>query len=281
MARIDSLNILLDPSGKALLAEIYKDVIANVEKTALSMIVKNRNLSGDPSSGTVEAKRFANATSKAYGTARTAGKGEAVKVKPVTIKIDQDKEIVEELEEKDIKLLGVEGLLRMRADNHKKTMVRELDKAFFEKAKTGGTVKTVTGTKAGAKVENLILQLETVKNDYVDGVDRDMIHIFLDPTTYSTLRDEIDTEVNNANIDTSIASFGRWHGVWVYSNIRMPADTSMIGMIDGAVAQPVMFNEYAAEKINLTNAVAVELFYSFGTEVITPDLCFYVASAGV
>ena len=33
MARIESLNILLDPTGKAFLAELYGKVIANVQKT--------------------------------------------------------------------------------------------------------------------------------------------------------------------------------------------------------------------------------------------------------
>ena len=69
MARIASLNILLDPTGKDYLAELYGKVIENVNKQLISARMKNTDLSGNPESGTVEAKRFQNAASKAYGTA--------------------------------------------------------------------------------------------------------------------------------------------------------------------------------------------------------------------
>ena len=116
--RITSLNMLLDPTGKMLLAEEYGKVIENVQKNTISGKMKNTELSGDPSAGTVEAKRFANATSKNYGTARGAAKGDGVKGKPVTIPINVDKEIVEEVEQKDVSLLGVEGLIAKRTANH-------------------------------------------------------------------------------------------------------------------------------------------------------------------
>ena len=52
------------------LAEEYGKVIENVQKLTISGAMKNTELSGDPHAGTVEAKRFANATPKNYGTAR-------------------------------------------------------------------------------------------------------------------------------------------------------------------------------------------------------------------
>ena len=60
--RIQSLNMLLDPTGKMFLAEEYGKVIENVQKLTISGAMKNTELSGDPHAGTVEAKRFANAT---------------------------------------------------------------------------------------------------------------------------------------------------------------------------------------------------------------------------
>lgn len=108
MPRITSLNMLLENEGKDYLAELYGRVIQNLQKALVSSGMKNAELSGNPEAGSMEAKRFANATSKDYGTARAAGKGDAVKAKPVTVALDKDKEIVEELEEKDIKLYGVE-----------------------------------------------------------------------------------------------------------------------------------------------------------------------------
>ena len=54
----------------------------------------------------------------------------------------------------------------------------------------------------------------------------------------------------------------------------MPTDVDVIVMVDGAIAQPVMSTPYDAEKINLANAYGVELFYSYGTKSVMPDLIF-------
>ena len=127
--RITSLSVLLDQEpegqGKMLLKEAYDGVIANFQKNAISTKIKNTDLSGDPSSGTVEAKRFANASSQEYGTARTAGKGKNVKGKTVTVPINVDREFVEEVEEKDVRLLGVDGLVAKRSANHAQRLTAE------------------------------------------------------------------------------------------------------------------------------------------------------------
>ena len=94
MARIASLAILASTTGNDYLAEKYGDVIKNIAKNTISGRIKNQNLSGDPSTGTVEAKRFSNTTSKAYGTARSGGAGEKLKAKPVVIAIDTDKRVL-------------------------------------------------------------------------------------------------------------------------------------------------------------------------------------------
>ena len=92
--RIDSLNVLLDGSsaGKMLLKEAYDGVIENVQKGTVSSKIKNTDLSGDPTSGTVEAKRFVNSSSQPYETARTAAKGTAVKGSTVTVAIEPDED---------------------------------------------------------------------------------------------------------------------------------------------------------------------------------------------
>ena len=186
--RITSLNTLLDTTGKMFLAEEYGKVIENVQKLTISGKMKNTELSGDPHAGTVEAKRFANATPKDYGTARTAAKGDGVKGKSVTIPIDQDKEIVEEVEQKDVSLLGVEGLIAKRTANHALRMAAELDTKFFEVAGTDATEVDLTGITAIEEIaEKMIQQCETTKNDYVDGVPRAMMHMVLDPDYYGKL----------------------------------------------------------------------------------------------
>lgn len=276
--RIESLNVLLDgsDSGKMLLKEAYDGVIANVQKNTVSSRIKNTDLSGDPDSGTVEAKRFANASSQDYGTARTAGKGNAVKGKTVTIAIDQNKEFIEEIEEKDIRLLGVDGLIAKRSANHANRMAAELDQQFFSVGKTEGTQfkPAAAVTDIQAIVEAAILQMEKLKNNYIDGLDRDMLSITFDPDTYSAMRMYLDTVVNT-NVDTTSEEFVSYHGVKCFSSNRLPAGVKFEIMMDESIAQPVKAVPYTAERIPLSEAVAVEMFYYYGTKAVTPDTIFW------
>ena len=272
--RIDSLNVLLDGSsdGKMLLKEAYDGVIANVQKGTVSSKIKNTDLSGDPTAGTVEAKRFVNASSQPYGTARTASKGTAVKGKTVTVAIDTNREFVEEIEEKDIRLLGVDGLIAKRSANHAQRMVAELDAAFFAEGKTAGTqfkpAQAVTDIKD--IVESAILQLEKLKNNYIDGLDRSMLSITFDPDTYSAMRMYLDT-VSNTNVDTTVEEFVMYHGVKCYNSNRLPSGVKFEIMMDESIAQPVTSKPYSAERIPLSEDVAVELFFYYGTKAVTPD----------
>ena len=272
--RIESLNILLDgsESGKMLLKEAYDGVIANVQKATISSKIKNTDLSGDPSAGTVEAKRFVNSSSQEYGTARTAGKGNAVKGKTVTVPIDKNREFVEEVEQKDIKLLGVDGLIAKRSANHAQRMASELDTAFFAEGKTAGTqfkpAKTVTAIHE--IVESAILQLEKLKNAYIDGLDRSMLSLTFDSDTYSSMRMYLDTVVNT-NVDTTKEEFVMYHGVKCYSSNRLPEGVKFEIMMDESIAQPTMSDVYTAEKIPLSDAVGIELFWYYGTKAVTPD----------
>lgn len=276
--RIESLNVLLDgsESGKMLLKEAYDGVLENVQKQAVSVQLKNTDLSGDPTAGTVEAKRFVNSASQDYGTARTAGKGNAVKGKTVTIPIDTDKEFVEEIEDKDIKLLGVDGIVAKRSSNHAMRMAAELDEKFFAVGKTSGTqfkpAKAVTSIQN--IVEDAILLLENLKNDYIDGLPRDMIRIVFDAETYSQMRMYLDTVVNT-NVDTTTESFVMYHGVRCYSSNRLPSGVKFVIMMNESIAQPVMSQAYSAEKIPLSNAVAIELYFNYGTKAVTPDTIYW------
>lgn len=275
MSRINTLNILLDSTGKEYLAELYGRVIEGVQKALISTGMKNMDLSGDPVSGTVEAKRFVNATSKDYGTARTAGKGDAVKAKPVTVAIDKDKEIVEELEQKDVRLYGVDGVLDRRSANHILRMAAELDNAFFAAAAGAANALNLSGAASVAdELEAIIQECETTQNDFVDGVPRSMMHLVLSPKYYGKIRNDLDKATNNANVNTAAEEFNVWHGVRTYSCVHLPVGCDYLLMVEGAVAQPVMADQYVAEKIPLSNAYGIELFYHYGTKVVTPDLIF-------
>lgn len=276
---IESLNMLLDPTGKMLLAELDKGLIQNIQINTISAQLKNTSLSGDPQAGTLKAKRFQNATSNSYGTARAAGKGQSVKGKDVTIDIDTDREFVEELEEKDIKLSGVSGVLTQRSSNHRLMMVSELDTAFFAEAKASGTGYTApSGVTAPQEIlENAALTLQTLKTAYVQGVPRNRMSFILSPSYYSAVRNYLDT-VNNTGITVQNENVPTYHGVKVFSSINLPTGTDagdtvdFIVMVDGSIAQPVMVDQYAAERVPLSNAMAVELFYHYGTKAVTPEL---------
>ena len=275
MARIQSLAILLEQTGRDYLSELYGKVIENVEKGLISGPMKNRDLSGDPQSGTVEAKRFVNATAQNYGTARAAGAGNNVKARPVTVPIDTDREIVEEMEEKDIRLYGVDGVLERRARNHVQRMDAELDNAFFSCAATAATTVDITGlTDINDILEKVIQTCETTQNDFVDGVPRSMMNLVLSPAYYGRVRNNLDKQTNNANVDTAAEEFYTWHGVRTQSCVHLPSGCNLLLIVEGAVAQPVMSNPYSAEKIPLSEAFAASIFFHYGTVAVMPDLIF-------
>jgi len=274
MARTNALSILATSPDKDQLSEIYGQVIEAVQKGAVSEQIKNTNYSGDATSGSVEISRFKNAEVKAYGTARTAGKGDALDNSgKVTINVDVDKEIVEEVAKKDIDLHGVAGVAQRRAGNHVLRMTADLDRAFFAEAENAGSNVAMTGlTEIEDKIEKLIQSLETLTNDWVDGVDREMLVLTLKPAVYAKLRDFIDV-VSNPNIDSSQESITMFRGVRVFSNTRQTKEA--ICMIDGAVGQLIKTDVYSLEKIPLSNDMGLCLFYSRGTKAVTPDLIKY------
>ena len=273
MARQDALSIYINDTEKDKLAETYGDVIEAVQKGAISEQIKNKNYSGDPTTGSVEISRFANAKVNDKGTARTNGKGDKVKNSgKVTINVDTDKEIVEEFTKKDLKLHGVSGIAEKRKTNHTKRMIAYLDTEFFAKAEEEGTAITLPAdvTALAEKLETLIQSVETTKNDWVDGVERDMLVLTVTPAVYGKLANYIDSIPNSINgLNEEI-----FHKVRIFSNHRQTKDA--ICMIDGAVGQLVTTDEYDAEKIPLSNDYGLELFFSKGTKAVMPDLIKYV-----
>ena len=276
MARTNAISLLAGASTPATLAEIYGLVIENVQKSTLSTSLKSQQYTGNPAAGSVEFKRFANSEAKTYGTARTAAKGDKITVPPTTVNLSTHKEIVEEVAKFDLDTFGVAGIMQRRADNHVLTMAADLDRAFFAEANTSGTAFTPGSgvTEIQDIVESMIQTLEVVKNDYTDGVDRGMMDLVLSPAQYGKLRTFLDTQ-SNPNVDTAGEEFGMYHGVRVYSCSRLAEKCNGLLMIRGAVAQPVVVDQYSnPEKIPLSNDFAVSLFYDYGTKALTPDLIF-------
>lgn len=276
MAREKALSILSN-TAKDELQEIQGGLIQNIQKLALSQNYKEANYSGDINAGSVEFSRFANAVSKEYGTARTGAKGEKLNNKgKVTANLNTNKEIVEEVTKFDIDTRGIPGLFESRAGNHTLAMIRELDRAFFNEAETAGKAVTLKEKTIEGQVEELIQTLEKVENEFVDGVERDQMVLFLNPGLYGKLRNYID-KTPNAVVDGGVEEINAFHGVEVRSNTRQKKDA--IVMVKGAIGQPVNVDEYDLERIPLSNDYALELFYKYGTKAITPDLIFVATVA--
>ena len=269
MARTKAISLIQSGSTKVDLAELSGLVISNIQKDTLSQGLKSQAYTGNPASGSVEFKRFKNSASQPYGTARNAGKG-------------------------DLDTFGVGNIMARRADNHVDTVASEFDTAFFAQAKAEGTSYT-PASDAGIEdlLEGIIQTLESVKNDYVRGVPRNMIRLVLDPLTYGKARNYLDKSTNNANVDTAAEDFAIFHGVRVYSSINLPVTSEAtsdsktktttvhaIAMIEGAIAQPAVIYPYKEpEKIPLSNDYGVSMFFDYGTKALTPDLIFWYGTS--
>lgn len=280
MARTKAISLIQTAGTKVDLAELSGLVIGNIQKDTLASGLKSQSYTGNPASGSVEYKRFKNSVSQDYGTARAAGKGSAITVPPTTVNLNTHKEIVEEAAKFDLDTFGVGNIMARRADNHVDTVAAEFDTAFFQCAVDEGTSFSTAETDVEAIIEAFIQTLETVKNDYVRGVPRNIMRLVCDPSFYGKIRNYLDKNVHNANVDSAAEDFATFHGVRCYSSVFVPSGTNAIIMIDGAIAQPAVIYPYKEpEKIPLSNDYGVSMFYDYGTKALTPDLIFHYAKA--
>lgn len=269
--RIDAQSIM-SGADKDKLAETLGGIIENMQKSMISMQIKNKDYSGDMNAGSVEVSRFTNSKSKDAGTARTTGKGDLLDNKgKVKVFLDKHKEIVEEIKASDLKTRGLGNILAQRAKNHKVTMERELENAFWKEAETVGTAITLpaSATTIEEKIELVIQSIETIKNEFVDGVERDLIAISVKPTIYGQIRNYVD-KIPGSTLGFEVEKVGNYHGVTVFSNHRQ-SDDIIVSALE-SIAQPVNVYPYDIKNIPLSNDLALMLFFDYGTKAVTPDL---------
>lgn len=269
----EALNIMLqDGTTKDNLKQVLSGVLENVSAKAVSEQIKAKNGSGTPEGGVIEYKRFVNAELKDKGTARKAGKGDAVKGKPVKVVIDTDKEIVEELQGKDVKLYGIDGMAERRKVNHQSAIIRYLDREFF--------AKVLEGTEVTAKdnvqdtIDDLLGRARTLKNNFIDGIESDLLVIVINGTYRKAMKKILDELPNGT--DPKEQAIGMYDSVRVYESNRLPTDVEAVVMMDGAIAQPYYVSEYSAEKVPFDDAVALEDYLYKGTKALMEDTIFYV-----
>jgi hypothetical protein len=276
MARQAALNIAdyTDQTTMDNLAEVLDGVIENIQVGAVSEALKNTNGSGDPKGGSIEYKRFVNAVLEDKGTARTAGAGAKVVANPVIVNLDDDKEIIEELQIKDVELYGIDGMAEKRKSNFSKRVIAYLDRKFFTEAITGGS-KFTRGALTDPKeiIDAMIVAAKETSSDFIDGIDAEDLALVVNGTYRKALKNYLDalqTGTSPAN-----GAIGTYDSLVTYESNRLPQGVNAIVMLKGAIALPRLISDYQAEKVPFDDAIALETFLYSGVKTLVPEAIIY------
>lgn len=278
MSKTAALSIYVSEGVKAELINKIGGVFENLAKNTVSGKLKSKNSAENVKAGSIEYKRFANAASQTYGTARTAGAGQKLIAPSIVVNLDQNKEIVEEVNAFDGAAFTEEDLqafLARRQVAIQQSVARDLDREFFAAAKTGGT-KGADISKANVReqIGNIIVSLEKTKTDFVDGVEREQMALVCSPDLYQAIKNELNDCYNFAGT-TADEVFKGLDGVAAFSSNRLPSGVDYVLMTMDSIAQPVMMTDADVEKIPLSNEMAVEIFYRYGAKVLAQELVIY------
>lgn len=280
MAQTQALSIYQSAEAKTYLRNVIVGIFENIGKSTLAGKLKSKNADLSKAAGSYEFKRFANAISQAYGTARTAGQGQKIVAPPIPVNMDVNREIVEELNLFDGQSFTqdtFEAFVNRRKNAIELAVQRELDRSFFAKIQEEGTASAVTvDTTANiiAQLEELFIELETTSNEYVDGVDRELMALILSPRLYGKVKTELNDVYNFAGT-VEEGTFKGINGVATFSSNRLPTGVDFELIVMDSVAQPVIIKDVDVEKIQLSNEYAVETFYRYGTKVLAKELALY------
>lgn len=283
MSKTNAINIFENEETRTKLNEIQAGVVENLQKTGNSFRIKSQNANLNEKQGSYIFKRYVNSQSNTYGTARGKNKGEAIKAPEVTVNMNVNREIVEEVSKFDAERFGLNAsivsLATRRKTNHEMTMRRDIERAFWDEAYHGslggGTFVSGTGSANGTPVDEYIdltnhVTLETIENEYVDGIDRELIATFLAPKAYSRLKSRLNT-VYNSNFSVADEELAGINGVAVFSEMYLPKKVESITLAKESIAQPLSIDDYKPDRIQMSNDFALALFYDFGVKTLAPD----------
>jgi hypothetical protein len=282
MALTQALSIYSSEEAKAYLRNVIVGIFENLGAKTVSARLKSKNANLTQAAGSYEFKRFANATSQEYGTARTAAKGQKIIAPSITVNLDTNREIVEEINLFDGQSFTqetFEALVNRRKAAIQLAIERELDRAFFAKIKEQGTAAGINITLTDsivAQLEDVIVKLVTTTNDYVDGVDRENMALIVSPRLYSKLKTELN-DVYNFSGTVEEGTFKGINGVAVFEALRLPEGVDYILLTMDSVAQPTLITGVDVEKIPLSNDYAISVFYRYGTKTLATELALYGA----
>jgi hypothetical protein len=287
----DALSIYLENgTTKAYLKNVLAGIFENYQKEALSARFKSKNANLNRAAGSYEFKRFANSTVRDYGTARTAGKGDKIIAPPITVNLDKNKEIVEEVNFFDADGSftdeGFKAMVERRKTNFELSVTDFLDLDFFSVAKAGGTAATALGVTDLDSTKSFKRQIETLigkfektgkngtENKYVRGIDRRYMALILDSSLYGLVKDELN-DCRNFSQMISDEKFTGINGVACFSSVNLPDGVDYELMTMDSIAQPVLPSGFEFEKIPLSIEYAMEMFFRYGSKVLAPELVLH------
>ena len=279
MQGIPSLNVknFDDANTKALLEQAYAKLIANYQRETISQLMRNQNLSGDMTSGSVKAARYTNSVSKPYGTARAAQRGEALVEKPVLVQVKKYLEIVEEFEQFDARTAAgyLQEVIAGRNSDHARTVARDLEEDFFLVGRDAGTKVTLTGKNPAERFEQLVLELTTLRNEFFNGISRNMIFVVMSDAEYSAFRIHLNIDTRNANVDSAAENFTQYTGVKVLPTPYLPHDVNIMAMARGAIAAPNLILPYSTGGMPASYATILMTAYALTAAAVMPDTIFW------
>jgi len=233
--------------------------------------------------GSVKIKRFKNPVSQNYGTARTAGAANKLINTISEIKVDTDKEITEEMNAKDKNLYFEQGgvaFLNSRLNAYVLAMGLELEKAYYVGLQNAATANGFVTLSGGANIREQILILIRALEakripGYIEGVDRSEMVVTVAPEFFDSLESVMATLPNPRNGGQNARFFGN---VEITPATRQGFDA--IIQYRGAIAQPVVMDDFKVDGIELSNDVYAYLSYYYGTGAILSDLVLGGAISG-
>ncbi len=266
----------------------YGQIQGTIVAQFISQPFINRNYADNSvmeRAGTVQVKRFISAISQAYGTARAADEANKLQNNGVDVKIDTDREIAEDMSQKDRLLYSVDGpqaLLASRVGDFGISIGSELEYAYFIEladAATiiGNVIDLSSKSTISDKVTLLIETLEKVgiptATENVKGVDRSEMIIFIAPEFFDELESEIQLLPNPLGGGVNARFFRR---VRIEPALRQTVDISI--QRRNSVAQPLVLGDsFDVRKKELSADYYSYLPYFYGTKSLTPDVTMIAA----
>lgn len=273
---IESLSILVATGeGKAYLAQEYGKVVENVNKGCIANLFKNRELSGTPGAGAYVARRFANVEVKDIDATKVMGDPSSVKADDVIVAINIDKQAVEAVAEKDVRLYGVENFVERRLNNHQVRLIKTLEKAFWAEGTKGRALYSSSSDKA-EQIDAMIVALEETKTQFVDGVDRENMGLILSPTYYTALQNKIDTLPGVGG-----GTYQFFHNVRVFSSTDLPTGVNAVLVREEAIAEPYYINPDNAGQYPGSEFYHFGLFLHAGAKLCSPELAIVLSTAAL